>query len=1156
MTARDKILTVLGMHRSGTSFLTDCIEVLGFTLPEDRSGPSTDNPKGHFEPQAVVHLNDDLMRRRGGWWGRIAPITVNADPAAMEAVLEDSFGDAPRIVIKDPRMSLLMAAWRPFLEERGPLSAVIALRHPGEIATSLARRNAMGADMVYLSWIAYTLGALEGSRGLPRGLVLFPDWIDDIDTTLERIARITDVPVPPGAAEDVAARFQRDAVHGGQQLSAPTAEIDLLAGDLFAVLARHAREGSMPSDAEIAPFRARFDIVSEAPREVEAAAGERIVEHLDVINELNDRSERFKNDAARFADDGKRLQDQIIGIEHERTQIVAALTAQISATEQQRDDVQTILTGQINDMRQERELMAAALEQRIAETEAQRNEVAQALGQQIEEAHAALAEVRQRAEQAESQRDAAIVENTQIDVQLATTEADLQLSRAQLDEAIRVQTGQIGHLTQLLEAERMTILKPLYRRVHRMGGNLLRGVLPQSAFDWLKRAVPHPGNVPTYLAYAPRVPLHGEMRGFVDVPAADPAKPDVFVLSIINWDFRTQRPQHLASEMARAGHRVFFIEMEADDGEGSAREVAPNVHVVRLSQRGMRFVKPYAGDVPAPSQRAWVDHFYSLADQVGVTPRAHVVIEHPYWWNFARHLAPQYQLTFDCMDEIAGFSNTEQAILDAEEDMIAKADHMIVSSQYLYDKYAPKRPVRLVRNGTDVSHFVRDEDADRIPDFLAGKLREGAIRVGYVGAIAEWFDTDLLEQVARQNPDFDIHLCGAVTADHPARLNKMPNVTMHGEILYADVPAFLKAMDVLIIPFQLVPIIQACDPVKFYEYSAVKKPTVSTALPELARAGDLVITANDPAGFAQGIRDSAAKATDPMAGAALRAYALENAWSYRAADMLAEMESAPLLSVVLLAYGSADLTLACLHSLLGRGEVYPALEVLVVDNGSPIEELEKLREIAATDRRIRLIENGENLGFAKGNNVGIEAARGEYVLLLNNDTYVPPGSLSAMVRHLQLNPEIGIIGPMTNNIGNEARIEVHYANMAEMEAIARDLVTGYRGVWTPIPVNAYFCAMFRKTDMDRIGHLPTVYGRGMFEDDDHCAMFRKAGMEIALAEDAFVHHHLSATFNAIPSAEKAALFEKNKATYEDRWGTWVPHRYRESRPEATLLDKL
>ncbi|MBA4492188.1 glycosyltransferase [Paracoccus sp. S1E-3] len=1155
MTARQKILTVLGMHRSGTSFLTDCIEVLGFTLPADRSGPSSDNPKGHFEPQAVVQLNDDLMRRRGGWWGRIAPITVNADPEAMAAALADSFGDAPRVVIKDPRISLLMPAWRPFLEERGQLSALIALRHPGEIATSLSRRDAMGTDMAYLSWMAYTLAALEGSEGLPRGLVLFPDWIDDIDSTLERIAQITDVPVPSGAVEDVTARFQRDAVHGGQQRAAPTAEIDLLAGDLFTVLARHAREGSMPDDAEIAPFRARFDIVSEAAREVEAAAGERIVEQVDIINELNDRLERFRNDAARFADDGRQLQEQVAAIEQERSTIVAALESQISATERQRDEIHTQLTGQMDDMRQERETMAAILQQRIAATEAQRNEIADTLGKQVQQAHAALAEVQQRAEQAESQRDAAIVENSRIDIQLAQTEADLETSRMHLDEAKREQTAQIGHLTQLLELERMTILKPLYRRVHRMGGDLLRGVLSQSAFDWLKRAVPHPGNVPTYLAYAPRVPQHGEMHAFDDVAPADPAKPDIFVLSIINWDFRTQRPQHLASEMARAGHRVFFIEMETSDGPAEAREVAPNVYVLRLSQRGMGFVKPYSGDVPVASQRAWVDHFYNFADRIGVTPRAHVVIEHPYWWNFARHLAPQFQLTFDCMDEIAGFSNTEQAILDAEEDMIAKADHMIVSSQYLHDKYAPKRPVRLVRNGTDVSHFVRDEEADRIPDFLAGKLRDGAIRVGYVGAIAEWFDTDLLEEVARQNPDFDIHLCGAVTAEHPARLNKLPNVTMHGEILYADVPAFLKAMDVLIIPFQLVPIIQACDPVKFYEYSAVKKPTVSTALPELARAGDLVTTANDPAGFAQGIRDAAAKSADPMVGAALRAYALENAWSYRAADMLAEMESAPLLSVVVLAYGSADLTLACLHSLLGRGEVYPALEVLVVDNGSPVEELEKLREVAEGDRRIRLIENGENLGFAKGNNVGIEAARGEYLLLLNNDTYVPPGALSAMVRHLQLNPEIGIIGPMTNNIGNEARIEVHYADMAGMESIARDLVTGYRGIWTPIPVNAYFCAMFRKADMDRIGHLPTVYGRGMFEDDDHCAMFREAGMDIALAEDAFVHHHLSATFNAIPSAEKQALFEKNKATYEDRWGPWVPHRYRDSRPDSTLPDK-
>jgi len=57
---------------------------------------------------------------------------------------------------------------------------------------------------------------------------------------------------------------------------------------------------------------------------------------------------------------------------------------------------------------------------------------------------------------------------------------------------------------------------------------------------------------------------------------------------------------------------------------------------------------------------------------------------------------------------------------------------------------------------------------------------------------------------------------------------------------------------------------------------------------------------------------------------------------------------------------------------------------------------------------------------------------------------------------------------------------------------------------------------------------------------------------MALAEDAFCHHHLSATFDALPSGEKQQLFERNRALFEERWGKWVPHRYRDSRPAASL----
>ncbi|HHY02711.1 MAG TPA: glycosyltransferase, partial [Paracoccus sp.] len=329
-------------------------------------------------------------------------------------------------------------------------------------------------------------------------------------------------------------------------------------------------------------------------------------------------------------------------------------------------------------------------------------------------------------------------------------------------------------------------------------------------------------------------------------------------------------------------------------------------------------------------------------------------------------------------------------------------------------------------------------------------------------------------------------------------------------------------------------------------------PTVSTSLPELERAGDLVLRANSPGDFAAAIRRAAPLARNADFGARLRRYALDNAWDFRAAHMLAHMRAEPLLSVILLHYGDdIDMTLAALHAMLGQ-EVYPDLQVVLVDNGSAPQVLDALRARVAGDPRIVLVENTENLGFAGGNNRGIKAATGEYVLLLNNDTFLAPGALLAMLRHLQRNPQIGIVGPLTNNIGNEARVEIAYADMKQMALAARSLATGHRGQWTPMQVCAYFCAMFRRADLDRLGYLPEIYGRGMFEDDDHCATFRAAGLGMALAEDAYCHHHLSASFGALPSEEKQALFARNRAIFEGRWGQWTPHRYRERRPAGSL----
>ena len=704
-----------------------------------------------------------------------------------------------------------------------------------------------------------------------------------------------------------------------------------------------------------------------------------------------------------------------------------------------------------------------------------------------------------------------------------------------------------------LRREKTTVLRPIYRNVYGAGGRLMRGVLPESVVHWVKDKVPNPdgarfNGASLDLPYAPTGPARLE-----DVSPGG-GKPDVFVLSIIDWDFRIQRPQHIARALS-SDRRVFYVEMMMEREEPAVRKIADNLWAVRLSMDGAGHIQPYSGEPDADRQAAWVRSFFEFCRVVDASPFKQIVVQHPFWWNLVRHLPPEFEIVFDCMDDITGFSNTSRAVIDLENDLLKGCDKLVVSSQYLFDKHREFKAPALIRNGGDINHFSAAAAAGPAPSFLAGsgfEKREGTIDAGYVGAVAEWFDHELIRRTATQNPDIRFHICGDVTAPEPAALDDLDNVHLYGEIAYDDVPAFIRQMDVMTIPFKLLPIIHACDPVKFYEHSAMGKPTVSTRLPELMRAGELIYFAETAEQYGARIREACAAGALPEYRDKLRLYAAENSWAHRGEEFDAALGRFAKVSVVILAFGDALWTGTTLQSLFDGGDHYPDLEVIVVDNGSDDATLAELRKACASHPGVRLIENGENLGFARGNNAGLSAAAGEYVLLLNNDTYLAPGAIHAMVRHLRDNPGIGVVGPLTNNIGNEARLDVHYADMAEMIDVARSVTTGYRGMYSPVRVSAYFAAMFRTADLETFGLLPEEYGRGMFEDDDHCETIRKHGFICALAEDAFVHHHLSGTFSTIGGDEKRRLFERNREVFEAKWGAWIPHEYRSDRPVGSL----
>ena len=648
------------------------------------------------------------------------------------------------------------------------------------------------------------------------------------------------------------------------------------------------------------------------------------------------------------------------------------------------------------------------------------------------------------------------------------------------------------------------------------------------------------------------------------IPAGVNSEPDIFILSIINWDFRFQRPQHVAKELAQSGKRVFYVEMMLEPDGPEIRKINKNLYRVRLSSKGIGPVQPYTTQMGEEQKLAWIEAFNSFCDAVEATSFKQIIIQHPFWWQMVRSIPPEFQLIHDCMDNISGFSNTNSFILDLEKDMIANCDMLIVSSQALFDKFKGIKLPRLIRNAADIDHFssqnIRDTflTKQNTPSFEI--LRASAetpeteiIKVGYVGAIAEWFDAALVRDIALDEPNFLFHLCGEVTDKNVKNLLQgIDNVLMYGEIDYVDVPSFLAQMDVLIIPFKIIPITEACDPVKFYEYSAMGKPTVATCLPELSRVSNLVFFASTSSELADQIRRAYEMSQDSNFRDTLRDYALQNTWRYRCNELTQALKDFPLVSIIILSYGDPELSKASIHSLFDGGLTYPNLEVLVVDNGSPPDSLDKIRSFASGYPDVEIIENGSNLGFAKGNNVGLTRATGDYVMLLNNDTYVAPGAVHAMVRHLSNNPNIGAIGSLTNNIGNEAKITVKYSDMRQMKKVVRRITSGFRGRFFQVNSLAYFSVMFRRSDLDHFGLLPTDYGLGMFEDDDHCKTIHSKGYVTAVAEDGFVHHHLSASFDTLESSRRKALFENNKMIFEKKWGPWQKHQYRKRRPTKII----
>jgi len=257
-----------------------------------------------------------------------------------------------------------------------------------------------------------------------------------------------------------------------------------------------------------------------------------------------------------------------------------------------------------------------------------------------------------------------------------------------------------------------------------------------------------------------------------------------------------------------------------------------------------------------------------------------------------------------------------------------------------------------------------------------------------------------------------------------------------------------------------------------------------------------------------------------------------------------DITSWPKISILILTYNNLLINQLCLRSIYCN-TAYPNFEVIVVDNASVDKTPDWLVSFAKTHPNLKLILNKNNRGFAGGNNQAAQGATGEYLVFLNNDTVVTPGWLERFLAHMQSDSKIGLVGPVTNSTGNEARILVNYDTAAQMESFAAQRARSMAGQSFDIRMLAFYCVIARKNQYETIGGLDERFLVGMFEDDDLAVRYHQAGYRVICAEDIFIHHFQGASFGKLENTQYTHLFEENKQKYEEKWGRkWEPYQFR------------
>lgn len=265
----------------------------------------------------------------------------------------------------------------------------------------------------------------------------------------------------------------------------------------------------------------------------------------------------------------------------------------------------------------------------------------------------------------------------------------------------------------------------------------------------------------------------------------------------------------------------------------------------------------------------------------------------------------------------------------------------------------------------------------------------------------------------------------------------------------------------------------------------------------------------------------------------------------------------PDLSIIIVSWNVSDLLANCLDSILSSPisivdaqTNLSAIEIIVVDSHSSDHTVTMLRERYP---QVKLVEQNENIGFTRANNIGLGETQGRYILLLNPDTNVLDNALMCMMEYLDHNPDVGIVGPHTLNEDGSTqstrrRFPTFWIGLFEstwLQRFAPKSLLDHYYVTEGIPSDATLdvdwvqgsAMMVRREVYEQIGGLDEGYF--MYSEElDWCKRAKQVGWRVVFLGDAKIVHY-GGKSSEQAAARSHILFQQSKLRYFRKYHGWM-----------------